>query len=27
MNIVGGLKDSDGAYWKLKIKAWRYKLG
>lgn len=27
MNIVGGFKDSDGAYWKLKMKAWRYKLG
>jgi hypothetical protein len=27
MNIIGGIKDSDGVYWKLKIKAWRYKLG
>ncbi len=25
MTILGGLKDSDGKYWKLSIRAWRFK--
>jgi hypothetical protein len=25
MTICGGLKDSDGKYWKLSIRAWRFK--